>query len=52
MGSYNFTKRSKWLGFKGNFDNDKELQEDVTNWLKSQNAEFYEEGISINGLSL
>ncbi|GFV83012.1 histone-lysine N-methyltransferase SETMAR [Trichonephila clavipes] len=28
-----------------NFNNDKELKENVSNWLKTQAATFYEEGI-------
>jgi len=34
----------KWLGFQ-HFDDDEDLQNAVTSWLRSQVTEIYKEGI-------
>uniref|UniRef100_A0A1B6F3X3 Tc1-like transposase DDE domain-containing protein n=1 Tax=Cuerna arida TaxID=1464854 RepID=A0A1B6F3X3_9HEMI len=39
-----FPTMKKWLATQ-RFDDDAELQQEVTNWLKTQAADFYEEGI-------
>uniref|UniRef100_A0A670Y7B2 Mos1 transposase HTH domain-containing protein n=1 Tax=Pseudonaja textilis TaxID=8673 RepID=A0A670Y7B2_PSETE len=40
-----FPRMKTWLGTQ-RFDNDAELQAGVTDWLKSQAAEFYDNGIT------
>jgi [histone H3]-lysine36 N-dimethyltransferase SETMAR len=39
-----FPTMKKWLATQ-RFEDDAELQQEVNNWLKTQAAEFYEEGI-------
>lgn len=40
-----FPAMKKWLAMQ-RFDDDAQLQEEVTKWLKAQAAEFFDEGIS------
>uniref|UniRef100_A0A803STN5 Tc1-like transposase DDE domain-containing protein n=1 Tax=Anolis carolinensis TaxID=28377 RepID=A0A803STN5_ANOCA len=40
-----FPTMKKWLATQ-HFDDDLQLQEEVTNWLKMQSGKFYEEGIA------
>lgn len=40
-----FPAMKKWLAMQ-RFDDDEQLQEEVTKWLKAQAADFFAEGIS------